>query len=368
MPRPYILLSCAVSLDGRIDGTGAGRLVLSDTVDLDRVDEERAGSDAILVGAGTVRRDDPRLLVKAAERRARRAAAGLPESPLRVVVSGRGELDPSLRLFSGGGDAPLVYAGSPALAGLRRRLGDRALVVDGGEPLDLARVLDDLGGRGVRRLMVEGGGSVHTQLLAAGLADELQLAVAPLLVGEGPRFFGEAAGLDGGRLTLAEARPVGDVVLLRYLLTERARDRHWLLAAIALSRRCPPSETAYSVGAVIVDAGGAPIAEGWSREVDDRVHAEESALAKLAPDDPRLAGATIFSSLEPCARRRSRPATCARLILRAGIRRVVFAMREPSLFVEGRGAEELAAAGVAVVEVPELAEHVRAANAHLLSS
>jgi pyrimidine deaminase RibD-like protein len=141
-------------------------------------------------------------------------------------------------------------------------------------------------------------------------------------------------------------------------------DRRWLELACDLARECPPSETAFSVGAVVVDAEGRELARGYSRETDEKVHAEESALAKLEGRD--LTGATVYSSLEPCARRLSRPRPCARLILDRGIRRVVFAWREPVLFVEGDGAETLEAAGAEVVELPELAERAKAPNAHLL--
>jgi diaminohydroxyphosphoribosylaminopyrimidine deaminase/5-amino-6-(5-phosphoribosylamino)uracil reductase len=149
----------------------------------------------------------------------------------------------------------------------------------------------------------------------------------------------------------------------------RAADRRWLERAIELSRQCPPSDQAFSVGAVILDGQGREIAAGFSREDDPHVHAEEAALGRLGPSDPRLAGATLYSSLEPCSQRRSRPLSCAQLILDAGIPRVVIAWREPDLFVQGaRGCEVLAAAGVAVVEVPELAAQARAVNSHLLPS
>jgi diaminohydroxyphosphoribosylaminopyrimidine deaminase / 5-amino-6-(5-phosphoribosylamino)uracil reductase len=145
-----------------------------------------------------------------------------------------------------------------------------------------------------------------------------------------------------------------------------AADRRWMDLAIDLAHLCPPSEGAYSVGAVIVDQEGNEIGRGYSREVDAHVHAEESALAKLAPDDPRLPGATIYSTLEPCSQRKSRPRSCTQLILAAGIGRVVIAWREPSLFVaDCQGAELLVAAGVTVVEVPDLAERAKAANRHL---
>jgi diaminohydroxyphosphoribosylaminopyrimidine deaminase/5-amino-6-(5-phosphoribosylamino)uracil reductase len=116
------------------------------------------------------------------------------------------------------------------------------------------------------------------------------------------------------------------------------------------------------VGAVIVDASGEEIAWGYSRETDEHVHAEESALAKLPPDDPRLATATIYSSMEPCGWRKSRPRSCSRLIQEAGIPRVVFALREPSTFVDGTGAEQLTTAGVTLTEYPDLGELVREAN------
>ena len=136
--------------------------------------------------------------------------------------------------------------------------------------------------------------------------------------------------------------------------------------AIDLSRRCPPSQGAFSVGAVIVDEHGNEISRGYSREVDAHVHAEESALAKLPANDPRLHRSTLYSTLEPCSRRRSRPVSCTQLILGAGIRRVVIAWREPGLFVvDPRGTELLEAAGVALVEIPELAERVREVNRHL---
>jgi diaminohydroxyphosphoribosylaminopyrimidine deaminase / 5-amino-6-(5-phosphoribosylamino)uracil reductase len=117
---------------------------------------------------------------------------------------------------------------------------------------------------------------------------------------------------------------------------------------------------------VIVGAGGEPIADGYSREGSPSVHAEERALVRVDPGDPRLAGATIYSSMEPCGERRSGAMPCARLIVASGLRRVVFALREPRVFVEGRGAELLRQAGIAVVEMPELAAEVEAVNAHLL--
>jgi diaminohydroxyphosphoribosylaminopyrimidine deaminase/5-amino-6-(5-phosphoribosylamino)uracil reductase len=144
-------------------------------------------------------------------------------------------------------------------------------------------------------------------------------------------------------------------------------DERWMRLAIELAWQCPPSSTAFSVGAVIVGAGGDEISRGFSREGGDpAAHAEESALGKLAADDPRLAGATIYSTLEPCSQRTSRPRTCTQLIIAAGLRRVVIAWREPALFVaDCRGYELLVEAGLEVAELPALAALAAAPNGHL---
>jgi diaminohydroxyphosphoribosylaminopyrimidine deaminase/5-amino-6-(5-phosphoribosylamino)uracil reductase len=146
-----------------------------------------------------------------------------------------------------------------------------------------------------------------------------------------------------------------------------AEDQRWMRRAVELAWQCPPSPAAYSVGAVIVGADGAELSRGFSREGGDPVvHAEESALGKLSPGDPRLPGATIYSTLEPCSRRESRPRTCTQLIIAAGLRRVVIAWREPALFVaDCQGYELLTEAGLAVTELPEFATRAAAPNGHL---
>jgi diaminohydroxyphosphoribosylaminopyrimidine deaminase/5-amino-6-(5-phosphoribosylamino)uracil reductase len=151
------------------------------------------------------------------------------------------------------------------------------------------------------------------------------------------------------------------------VLTPRT-DLAWLSQAIELSKQCPPSETAFSVGAIIVDAHGVELSRGFSRE-RPHAHAEESALEKLSLDDERLRTATMYSSLEPCTRRRSSQRTCAELIIEAGISRVVIAWREPPIFVpDAHGVEALKAAGVETVEYRELARAAAGVNAALLTS
>lgn len=226
--RPYTLLSCGMSLDGYLDSATDQRLMLSNDADFDRVDEVRAGCDAILVGAATVRNDNPRLLVRAAQRRESRLASGRPSSPLKVTMTRKASLDPASNFFATGDTTKLVYCPEEAVGRARARLGKVATVVDGGSTVRMRGLSEDLHERGVRRLMVEGGGTVHTQFLTDGLADELQLVVAPFFVGDSRarRFVGDGRfpwGPDH-RATLVETRSIGDVVLLRYALSARFED------------------------------------------------------------------------------------------------------------------------------------------------
>ncbi|WP_404956478.1 RibD family protein [Streptomyces sp. 147326] len=220
MPRPYVLLSVATSVDGYIDDTSTSRLLLSNSEDFDRVDQVRAESDAILIGAGTMRSDNPRLLVNSEERRAARLAAGKPAYPLKVTISASGDLDADLKFWHHGGEK-LAYTTDAGEEKLRERLTGLADVVSTGPAIDFGALLDDLGARGIERLMVEGGGQIHTAFLSQGLADEIHLVIAPLVVGDpgAPRFLNPATYPGGSthRMQLAEACTIGDVVLLRYL-------------------------------------------------------------------------------------------------------------------------------------------------------
>jgi 5-amino-6-(5-phosphoribosylamino)uracil reductase len=214
-----------MSIDGYLDGATTKRLSLSNDADFDRVDAVRATCDAILVGAATVRKDNPRLLVRSQGRRDDRRARGLRPSPMKVTVTGCGQLDACANFFLTGDIEKLVYCASPAVDETRDRLGSVATVLDGGQPVEMHRISEDLYSRGVQRLMVEGGGRMHTQFLTRDLADELHLVVAPFFVGDSRarRFVsdGRFPWNPRRRATLAEVRQIGDVVLLRYALSPR---------------------------------------------------------------------------------------------------------------------------------------------------
>ncbi len=223
--RPYVILNAAISLDGYLDTAAPPRLALSNAADFDRVDEVRAHSDAILVGARTVRMDNPRLLVRSEERRSRRRAEGLAPSPWKVTVTASGDLDPRSAFFTAGDSTKLVYCPQSELKRIRNRLGDRATVVGLGREPTAADLVGELNDRGVRTLLVEGGGTLFTQFLASDLVDDLQLAIAPFFVGDrrAPRLIGDGdfPWTPERHAPLAESRQIGDMVLLRYALSER---------------------------------------------------------------------------------------------------------------------------------------------------
>jgi 5-amino-6-(5-phosphoribosylamino)uracil reductase len=229
--RPYVLLSCAMSIDGYLDSAAPHKLAMSNPADFDRVDQMRADADAIMVGASTVRRDDPRLLVRSDERQLVRLAAGKPSSPTKVTVTASGDLPPRAAFFTEGDVEKLVYCPRWSARTIENALGHVATVVPLGSRVTMPDVLGNLAERGVQRLMVEGGGRLHTQFLVDELVDELQLVIAPFFVGESraPRFVeaGRFPWTSTHRAPLADTRRIGDVVLLRYALSDRFRADAW---------------------------------------------------------------------------------------------------------------------------------------------
>jgi 5-amino-6-(5-phosphoribosylamino)uracil reductase len=258
--RPYVTLSCAVSLDGFLDDASPERLLLSNAADFDRVDAVRARHDAILVGANTIRRDDPRLMIRSAARRAARQARGLAADPAKITITESGDLPPGAKFFNAGEAIKIIYAPTAAVATLTR-LSLPATVVDSGLHVDLDRLLRDLAGRGIGRLLVEGGGTVLTEFLARGCYDELHLAVAPIVVGDdsAPRFIRTGIPI-ADRVRLAEVRQLGDIAVLRYEAPNALQH--------ALARLLAP------VRAVLLDFDGPVtplLAEGRNAQVADRM-------------------------------------------------------------------------------------------------
>jgi diaminohydroxyphosphoribosylaminopyrimidine deaminase/5-amino-6-(5-phosphoribosylamino)uracil reductase len=210
--RPLVTVKAAVTLDGRIAARSGDSRWVSGPASREIAHRMRHEADAILVGAGTVRADDPQLTTRLSEGRRGR-------DPLRVIVDGRLAISPSSRALDGG-----VIATADTVPTRRRRIFERAgaevipLPARAGR-IDLGALLDALGHRGVTSLLVEGGGDVHGQLLEAGLADRVVLFIAPKLIGgRGVPLLdvaGPAKMADAWRLKNVEIERAGDDVVVR---------------------------------------------------------------------------------------------------------------------------------------------------------
>jgi 5-amino-6-(5-phosphoribosylamino)uracil reductase len=222
---PYIILRCAMSLDGYLDDASKNRLILSNAEDFDRVDAVRASCDAILVGANTIRKDNPRLLIRSEKRQTQRQKEGLSPHPIKVTITRSGNVDPSSAFFNTGETKKLLYTLDSQTDQLKKRFGKLVTVIGIGEKnIELQMILTDLYKQGIRRLLVEGGSSLHTQFLQAGLANELHIAVAPFFVGEqeAPRFVGPGKFPWNAKhpMKLDSIDQLGNVAVLKYILTQ----------------------------------------------------------------------------------------------------------------------------------------------------
>lgn len=353
-----ITLSAALTADRFLDDRSSRRLTISTPEDWADVCRLRCAHDAILVGAETLRRDNPGLLLRDdAVRRARRAA-GLRPDIAKVTLTRSGRIDPALRFFTEGDADRYVFSTQPLPA-----LDAVATVVVRPE-ITAREVVTELEKRGIRSLFVEGGAQILRMFLAEGMADTLRLAVNPALhldeQGRAPFRFTPPAELP------SDSRLLGGMQVTTWSLRPdtEAEDRRLLRQAIDASRRCTPSPSCYCVGAVIRTRDGRLFC-GHTHETSPTDHAEQAAIRKALDAGADLRGAAIYSSMEPCSRRASQPESCTALILRHGFARVVFALYEPDRFVACRGALTLREAGLDVRCYPDLGADVLAVNAHL---
>ena len=259
-----VTLSAAVTADGFLDDNSPRRLIISTPEDWAEVYRLRAAHDAILVGAETLRRDDPSLLVRDEEVRARRRERGLPPDIAKVTLTGTGELSPGLRFFTEGEAERYVF--SPYKIDSLQRI---ATVISTGEPITAKLIVTQLEKRGVERLMVEGGATVLRMFLGEGMADTLRLAVNPQL------RLGSAGGAEF-RFTPPQGTPqtrenLGGMEVTTYTLhpDTSAADLRFLKQAVDEGRKCTPSATSYCVGAVVVTADGRNLCRAHARNLAD---------------------------------------------------------------------------------------------------
>ncbi|MCC8034741.1 MAG: dihydrofolate reductase family protein [Rikenellaceae bacterium] len=364
-----IILSAAVSLDGCLDDCTARRLKLSGPEDWANVLAMRSRCDAILVGAGTVRADNPSLVLKDEKVGQWRRSIGMEQHLAKVTVTRSGNIDPASDFFTAGTGRKVVFASreTPAgrLEGLRRAA--EVFVEDNITP-DI--ITARLAACGYNTLIVEGGAGILGMFLGDGKADILRLAIAPFFVGErdAPRFVppGNYPWNDRSRMELRGLDKMGDTSVMWLVPPSVARrDRERLALAVEQSRLSPPCDTAYRVGAVVFTADGREF-RGYTHETGPSDHAEEAAIEKAESAGCSLTGAAIYSSMEPCTHRRSKPVSCTELIIGKGFAKAVYALAEPSVLASCEGHARLQAAGLEVVRDNTFDDGVRQINAHIL--
>ncbi len=355
-----VTLSAAVTADGYLDDCSPTRQMISTPEDWAAVMQLRSRCDAILVGAETLRRDNPTLLLRDDLARQRRVESGLRPDLTKVTLTRSGRLDASLRFFTEG-DAD-CYVFSPHEINDIKGL---ATIIETEGSATASQIVTQLEKRGIRHLLVEGGAHILRLFLAEGMADTLRLATNPTL------RFGHERGGAHFAFTAPAATPchheeLGGMLVDTYTLRPNTAesDRHYLRLAVNASRQCTPEATSYCVGAVVVTPSG-ELFTGYTHETSPTHHAEQEAIAKALACGATLRGAAIYSSMEPCSRRASEPESCTQLILRHGFSHVAFALYEPDCFVCCRGAQTLREAGLDVRHCPEWGDEVRAINAHL---
>jgi 5-amino-6-(5-phosphoribosylamino)uracil reductase len=355
-----IILSAAVSADGYLDTFGGERLILSSPEDWRAVHSLRAGCDAILVGAETVRRDNPSLVIRERAMRKKRITEGRSPDIIKVTVSGSGKLDPMSRFFTEGDAEKIVFTHGT----VSHELSEAATVISRPE-ITAAIITCQLRKMGIKTLLVEGGSNVLSMFLRERNWDQFRLAIAPVFVGDAraPRLV-----LDGDYppMTLVRNERLGQTAVLHFVnRTQYRADCNYIMRAVDISRQCPPDKGRYRVGAVVVTPCGLSF-DGFTGETAPENHAEEEAIIKATAAGIDLTGATIYSSIEPCTIRKSKPSSCTENIIGLGFSRVVFALREPDKFVRCEGVRQLTDAGIEVSEIAAFAPDVIRINSHIL--
>ncbi|MBT3336989.1 MAG: 2,5-diamino-6-(ribosylamino)-4(3H)-pyrimidinone 5'-phosphate reductase [Anaerolineae bacterium] len=216
-----VIINVAMTLDGKIDNVARRGAKISSDSDWDRVDRLRAESDAILVGGRTLLDEDPRLTVKSAALRDERVARGFEPDPVKVGIVSNATLTVKSRFLSAGTGKIIIFTTEQTSAKQLTFLREAGAVVCvlGKKRVDLNAALAFLEEWGIENLMVEGGGGMNAALLTAGLVDEIQAYIAPLIFGgaTAPTLADGAGILDGEKLDLLDLKKLDDGgVLLRY--------------------------------------------------------------------------------------------------------------------------------------------------------
>jgi len=217
----------AMSADGKISTAGRRQVRISGDEDRVRIDSLKAESDAVMVGIGTVLADNPSLTVKSGDLQRERVRAGKAENPVRIVVDGQGRTPLTADILRKGAGERIIAVSRRAEGKAEGRFAGLAtVIVAGEEEVDLPLLMARLHGRGIERLMVEGGGTLVASLCAQTLVDEFYTFVGNLVIGgkDAPTPVDGRGFLDDNefvRLSLMDVGEAGEGVLLRWRVKNR---------------------------------------------------------------------------------------------------------------------------------------------------
>lgn len=341
-----VIISVATTADGYMDDTFPERLVLSNEADWCTVYGLRASCDAIIVGANTIRRDNPSLTIKSPQARALRLARGQKENIARVVLSCSCNIPSDAKIFSSEGER-IIFC--PEDINLDATIVKMPVI-------NAKTVVKWLFEHGYRRILVEGGGEMLKMFIEQRAVDYIRHAISPLVAG-GKGYSHFALNRKADYIEM-----LGEMQIEHHYINSSA-DKQYLMEAIEQSRLCKPQAGNYSVGAVLVT--DERIFHGYTHQSAPNNHAEEEVIAQALEAGVSMHGATIYSSIEPCSTRKSKPRSCSQLIIDHGIARVVYALAEPTLFVNCNGTDMLREAGIEVDYIASMGGYVREVNSHL---
>ncbi|MDD1729378.1 MAG: 2,5-diamino-6-(ribosylamino)-4(3H)-pyrimidinone 5'-phosphate reductase [Methanospirillum sp.] len=218
--RPHVLVNVAVSADGKLSSRERRQIKISGSDDFERVDIIKADTDAIMVGIGTVLADDPSLTVKSVDRIRDRINSGKPEHPIRIIIDSKARTPPEAKILHKGLGKRIIFVSHAAPGERIAALQPYAEIITAGEKeVDLTAVMELLGIEGVKKLMVEGGGTLIAGLFNAGLVDQLSMYIGSIIIGgtgaptlaDGPGWIQEH---EFTRLELIHLQQVDDGVLI----------------------------------------------------------------------------------------------------------------------------------------------------------
>ncbi|MDR3781764.1 MAG: 2,5-diamino-6-(ribosylamino)-4(3H)-pyrimidinone 5'-phosphate reductase, partial [Candidatus Nitrosotalea sp.] len=196
--RPYVIISAAMSIDGKL-ATRTGRSNLSSKRDLIRVHKLRKTVDAILVGKNTINIDDPLLTVRYVQ----------GKNPIRIILDSKGSLSPKSRVIeTAKKNLTILVVSENAPRKVERFIAKGVQVIRCGKnKINLKKLLQILGKKGIKRIIVEGGGTTNWYFFKEKLVDEITITIAPYVIGGSTAIslvegdgFGEEHLPDRGRL------------------------------------------------------------------------------------------------------------------------------------------------------------------------